>query len=358
METLVISPSFWRGRKVLLTGHTGFKGAWTALLLDRLGAKVTGLALEPTDEQGIFLAARVESAVHHTIGDIRELSTVSRGFEAAQPEIVLHMAAQSLVRRSYAEPIETYMVNVMGTANVLECARRSPSLRAAVIVTSDKCYQNVGEVSGYRESDPLGGHDPYSSSKACAEIVVDAYRRSFFAHGVGPAIATVRAGNVVGGGDWGADRLVPDAMRAFFAARTLRLRNPRAIRPWQYVLDPIVAYLLVAERLAESGRAFAEAWNFGPPADERISVAQLADAMIRLWGVGAGWAPDTGEHPAETAMLTLDCAKARTLLNWRPLFDLDDTLKFTVDWYRAAFDGRDMRAVTSRQLDEALARVR
>lgn len=352
----MISQPFWHGRRVLLTGHTGFKGAWTALLLNRLGAKVTGIALEPVDAQGIFRAAGVENVLHHNTGDIGDLSTLRYCFDKAQPEIVIHMAAQSLVRRSYAEPIETYRVNVIGTANVLECIRCSQSTRAAIIVTSDKCYKNDEHPTAFRESDPLGGHDPYSSSKACAELVTAAYRGCFSSSDAGPFLATVRAGNVVGGGDWAEDRLVPDAFRAFFAGETLRLRNPRSIRPWQFVLDPVIAYLALAERLVRQGQIFAEAWNFGPPADERITVEILASKLIALWGQGARWEPDAGKHPVEAVTLHLDCAKAHARLGWHPLFDLDDTLRLTVEWYRALFDGKDMRALTARQIDDALAR--
>jgi CDP-glucose 4,6-dehydratase len=356
MEIMVISQPFWHGRRVLLTGHTGFKGAWMALLLHRLGAYVTGIALEPIDAQSIFRVADVEDTIDHKLGDISDLPTLRRCFDNARPEVVVHMAAQSLVRRSYAEPVETYRVNVIGTAHVLECIRRSPSTRAVIVVTSDKCYKNDDHPTSFRESDPLGGHDPYSSSKACAELVTAAYRGSFSSTDAGPFLATVRAGNVVGGGDWAEDRLVPDAFRAFFAGKTLSLRNPRSIRPWQFVLDPVIAYLALAERLVRQGQGFAEAWNFGPPADERITVEMLAAKLTALWGEGARWEPDAGTHPVEAASLNLDCAKAHTRLGWYPLFSLDDTLRFTVEWYRALFDGKEMRAVTARQLDDALAR--
>jgi CDP-glucose 4,6-dehydratase len=355
MEALVISASFWSGCRVLLTGHTGFKGAWTALLLRRLGSDVYGLALPPSSDNGIFVAGDVERDVHKGVGDIREIGVVSRALANCRPHVVIHMAAQSLVRQSYADPIGTYATNVMGTVNVLECVRRSPGIEAVVIVTSDKCYDNVGEARRYSETEPLGGHDPYSSSKGCAELVTSAYRHSFFLNDAAPAVASARAGNVIGGGDWAEDRLVPDAMRAFFAGIALKVRNPHAVRPWQHVLDPTIAYLALAERLAKDGRDFAEAWNFGPAADSEVSVAEICDRVCQAWGQGARWSRDGGSHPHEAAILKLDCSKAQARLGWRPLLDLDRALELTVDWYKALQRGADMRAFTLAQLNAVLS---
>ena len=286
-EAHVISASFWSGRRVLLTGHTGFKGGWTALLLQSLGAEVHGLALPPAEMGGVFAAARVEPTVRHNVGDTRNIGFVRRVFAEARPQVVLHMAAQPLVRVSYVDPVGTYATNVMGTVHVLECSRQTPDVKAVVVVTTDKCYENVGQVWGYRETERLGGHDPYSSSKACAELVTDAYRRSFFSVDGAAAVASVRAGNVIGGGDWSEARLVPDAMRAFRAGSALKVRNHRAIRPWQHVLDPVIAYLGLAERLVSQGREFAEAWNFGPPSESAVSVAELCDRLVQGWGGGS-----------------------------------------------------------------------
>jgi CDP-glucose 4,6-dehydratase len=355
MEALVISASFWSGRRVLLTGHTGFKGAWMAVLLRRLGSDVYGLALPPSSDSGIFVAGDVERDIHSRVGDIRDISVVSRALTDSRPHVVIHMAAQSLVRESYADPVGTYATNVMGTVNILECVRHASGVQAVVIVTSDKCYDNVGQIWGYRETEPLGGHDPYSNSKGCAELVTDAYRHSFFLTDAAPAVASARAGNVIGGGDWARDRLVPDAMRAFFAGTALTVRNPHAVRPWQHVLDPTVAYLALAERLAKGGRDFAEAWNFGPAFNNEISVAEICDRICQSWGQGASWKRDAGDHPHEAAVLKLDCSKARARLGWRPLFDLDRALALTVDWYKALQRGTDMRAFTLAQVDAVLS---
>ena len=275
-----------------------------------------------------------------------------------RPEIVIHMAAQSLVRRSYAAPVETYATNVMGTVNVLEAFRDSPGVQAAIIVTSDKCYENVGHIHGYKEGEPLGGSDPYSSSKGCAELVTQAYRRSFFCKQHPVPTASVRAGNVIGGGDWAEDRLVPDAMRAFLDRRSLEVRNPQSLRPWQHVMDPILAYMQLAEKLVESGAAFAEAWNFGPSEDNKILVGQLADMLVQAWGNDASWRHDSGEHPAEAAFLKLDCSKARDRLAWQPLLNIERSVALTVEWYRAFQREANMRNVTLGQIDEVLNKTR
>jgi CDP-glucose 4,6-dehydratase len=352
-----MNPEFWRGRRVFLTGHTGFKGSWLSLALKSLGADVWGFALEPDDARGLFSAAGVERDVHHRIGDIRDLAALSASVEEAAPSIVIHMAAQSLVRRSYAEPVETYATNVMGTVHVLEAVRSQPRIEAVVIVTSDKCYENVGVPTRFREPDRLGGHDPYSNSKGCAELVTDAYRRSF-SKGASARIASARAGNVIGGGDWSSNRLVPDAMRAFLDGATLRIRNPGAVRPWQHVLDPVLAYLDLAERLVTAGDGFAEAWNFGPTEASEVSVERIVDGLIQRWGDGALWEHDRGDHPHEAAYLGLDCSKALERLGWQPRVELDEALDLTVDWYRAFHDRSDLRALTLRQIESELDAVR
>lgn len=341
--------SFWAGKRVFLTGHTGFKGAWLCLLLSQLGAEVFGLALEPESEDGLFVSAAVKDIVHHTIGDIRDLDVVRKAINVARPDIVIHLAAQPLVRRSYQEPVETYATNVMGTVHLLECVRSVSTVRAVVIVTSDKCYENHEWPWSYREADQLGGRDPYSNSKGCAELVTAAYRDSFFHTEASARIATVRAGNVIGGGDWSTDRLVPDAMRAFISKQPLRIRNPSSIRPWQHVLDPLVGYLVLAERLVIEGRRFEGGWNFGPQMDGEVSVGALADALVRQWGEGSRWEKDDSQQPHEANYLKLDCSKARNLLGWRPLIDFESALRFTVDWYRAYQRGEDMRQISLEQ---------
>jgi CDP-glucose 4,6-dehydratase len=351
---MVIDPTFWVGRRVFFTGHTGFKGAWSTLLLKQLGAEVSGFALAPQDERGLFNAANVSDGIRHQIGDIRDFEVLKEAIGRAEPEIVIHMAAQSLVRQSYAEPVATYATNVMGTVHVLEAVRQVPGIKAVVVVTSDKCYENLGWVWGYRETDHLGGHDPYSNSKGCAELVTDAYRRSFFYRDGATQIASARAGNVIGGGDWSRDRLVPDAVRAFRAGSALRIRNPRAVRPWQHVLDPVLAYLRLAERLAADSSAVGEGWNFGPSAASEVPVERVVDRLAWLWGPSAKWERDGGEHPHEAATLKLDCSKAYARLGWRPLIDLDTALSLTVEWYRADCTGEDMRKMT---LDQ-IARIR
>jgi CDP-glucose 4,6-dehydratase len=355
MEAMVIDWDFWRGRRVLLTGHTGFKGAWMSLLLGRLGAEVQGFALAP-EEPSLFAACGVDVDVAHRIGDVRDLDAVQRVVSEAKPEIVIHMAAQSLVQRSYAEPVATYATNVMGTVNLLEAIRGAPDVRAAVIVTSDKCYENRGWERGYTETDAFGGSDPYSSSKGCAEIVTAAWRRSFFAGNGACHVATARAGNVIGGGDWARDRLVPDAMRAFAAGAPLRVRNPRAVRPWQHVMSPTTGYLRLAQRLFEDGDACAGGWNFGPGDGDSLPVETIVGRLVAHWGGGAHWEVDPSAqwHP-EAPALRLDSTKSQRLLGWTPLIDVDAALALTVEWYRAWHDGADMRALTLGQIAQATA---
>lgn len=355
MESVVIGSRFWSGRRVFVTGHTGFKGAWLCLWLRRLGADVAGYALDPPTDPNLFTLAGVAEGMVDQRGDVRDLLALTAAVAQHRPEIVLHLAAQSLVRRSYDDPVGTYATNVMGTVNLLEAIRRVETVRAVVVVTTDKCYANREWVWGYREIDALGGHDPYSNSKACAEQAAAAYRDSFFplkayaTHGV--ALASARAGNVIGGGDWALDRLVPDAMRAFSAGQLLEVRNPGAIRPWQHVLDPLAGYLLLAQRLVEQGPAFAQAWNFGPSLDGEQTVRTLIERLIALWGPGAAWRVDGREQPHEATYLKLDCSQARARLAWRPAIPFDQALRLTVDWYRSQVDGGDQRAVTLRQID-------
>ena len=344
--------AFWRNKRVFLTGHTGFKGSWLSLWLQSLGAEVHGLALEPPTTPNLFTVAQVAIGMaSHTMGDIRDLTTVQQAMQAAQPDIVIHMAAQPLVRLSYAEPVETYAANVMGTVHVLESARHTPGIKAIVVVTTDKCYENKEWPWGYREDDPMGGHDPYSNSKGCAELVTSAYRRSFFQH-KGVAVATARAGNVIAGGDWAADRLVPDILRAFEANQTVTIRNPRATRPWQHVLEPLSGYLTLAEHLYTQGQAHAEAWNFGPNDDDARPVQWIVEYMASSWGDGATWQQDGGAHPHEANYLKLDISKAKARLDWQPRWALQIALQASVDWHRKWLAGADMKAVTLEQFNQ------
>ncbi|HLN81284.1 MAG TPA: CDP-glucose 4,6-dehydratase [Thermoanaerobaculia bacterium] len=354
MEALGVTPSFWRGKKVLVTGHTGFKGSWLSLWLQRLGAEVTGFALEPPTEPSLFVSARVAEGMKSMTGDVRAREAVEAVVSESRPEILFHLAAQSLVRRSYADPVETYATNVMGTVHVLEAARRTVNIRALVNVTSDKCYSNREWLWGYREHEPLGGTDPYSSSKACAELVSGAYRDSFFtadgSRGLPLALASARAGNGIGGGDWATDRLMPDVFRAFLEKRPALIRNPAAVRPWQHVLDMLNGYLVLAERLRNSGRDCAEAWNFGPYDEDVRPVQWIVERLGALWGEGAAWEIDRTSQPPEAKFLRVDSSKARARLGWRPRLRLDDALEWTVDWYRQHGRGADVRKITEEQI--------
>ena len=344
------SADFWRDKRVFLTGHTGFKGSWLSLWLQQLGAQVHGLALAPPTTPNLFEAARVAEGMVSTIGDIRDLDTVRRAMQACRPDIVLHLAAQPLVRLSYEQPVETYATNVMGTVHVLEAARGVDSVRAIVNVTTDKCYENREWVWGYREDEPMGGHDPYSNSKGCSELVTSAYRRSFFQHG-GPALASARAGNVIGGGDWALDRLVPDILRAFERDAPVVIRNPHATRPWQHVLEPLSGYLTLAERLYEHGQAYAEGWNFGPAEDDAQPVQWIVERMVRQWSGTARWQIDGADHPHEANYLKLDIAKARHRLAWTPRWSLDAALARVVEWHRNWLAGADMQSQCLAQID-------
>ena len=351
VENLDVNPRFWQGKKVLVTGHTGFKGGWLALWLQKLGARVTGYALPPLTDPSFFDAALVARGMTSNIGDVRDLAALMAAVSQADPEIIIHMAAQSLVRPSYADPVATYSTNVMGTVNVLEATRKHSGVRAVMIVTSDKCYENTGAQREFRENDRLGGHDPYSNSKACAELVAAAYRDSFFSGGESAAIATARAGNVIGGGDWSVDRLMPDAIRAFGAERPIQLRYPHATRPWQHVLEPLKGYLLLAEKLFTTPASHAESWNFGPTADQVMTVANLIEAVAKKWGGGARWEPAPGVHPHEAQYLGIDAGKARSRLGWQPRLEIAQAIDWTIEWYRAWRDGADLRRVSEMQLE-------
>jgi CDP-glucose 4,6-dehydratase len=344
--------TFWRGRRVFLTGHTGFKGAWLATWLRRRGAVVAGYALAPATSPSLH---QLLAAADGGIADIRDAEALLAALQAAEPEIVFHLAAQPLVRASYREPRLTYETNVTGTVNVLDAVRATPSVRAVVIITTDKVYENRGEGRPFREGDRLGGHDPYSNSKAAAEMVVQCYRDSFLTASGSAAIATARAGNVVGGGDWSEDRLVPDMVRAFVAGRPVDLRYPGAVRPWQHVLEPLEGYMMLAEALVSAGAP--PALNFGPDPDGFVTVADIAQALTQALG-GKSWVQAPGDHPAEAAVLTLDTTLAARTLGWRPRLDVRDTIRWTADWYAAWHAGHDMAAVTAAQIDayEELAR--
>jgi CDP-glucose 4,6-dehydratase len=351
---LAMTPSFWQGKRVFLTGHTGFKGSWLSLWLQQLGARVTGYALAPPVGPSLFEAAAVAQGMDSLIGDIRDAHALREAMQAARPEIVIHMAAQALVRYSYAHPVETYATNVMGLVNFYEAVRATPGIRAVVNVTSDKCYENKEWPWGYRENEPMGGYDPYSNSKACAELVTSGYRSSFFnpekyeQHGV--ALASARAGNVIGGGDWAEDRLIPDMLRAIAAGRPVQIRSPRAIRPWQHVLEPLSGYLTLAEHLHQHGAAYAEGFNFGPHDSDARPVEWIISRLCASWGDGAAWQLDGAPQPHEATYLKLDCAKARARLGWQPRWQLAHTIDQIVAWHRAHAAGADMRALTLAQI--------
>jgi CDP-glucose 4,6-dehydratase len=350
----VVDPAFWRGKRVLLTGHTGFKGGWLGLWLQQLGAEVQGLALAPPTGPSLFEAARVGEGMASAIGDIRDLAFVTGTLAAFRPEIVIHMAAQPLVRLSYVEPVQTYATNVMGTVHVLEAVRQTPEVRVVVNVTTDKCYENREWAWGYRENEPMGGHDPYSNSKGCAELVSNAWRRSFFQQG-GPALATARAGNVIGGGDWATDRLVPDILRAFEMSEPAVIRNPHSTRPWQHVLEPLAGYLVLAQRLWSDGAAFAEGWNLGPRDEDARPVQWIVERLVHLWGSDARWRLDDGPHLHEAHHLKLDISKARARLGWQPRWHLAQALEHIVAWHRAWLAGEDVRTLCLRQIDQYTA---
>jgi CDP-glucose 4,6-dehydratase len=344
----VVTPKFWASKRVFVTGHTGFKGCWLALWLASLGARVSGYALKPPSSPSLWALVEAKSGIDGTIADIRDLDALTKAIQSAEPEIVFHLAAQSLVRRSFDDPVGTYMTNVMGTVHLLEAARKAASVRAVVNVTSDKCYQNLETGQAYLESDPMGGHDPYSSSKGCAELVTAAYRASFPGS---MAIASARAGNVIGGGDWAQDRIVPDAVRAAVAGKALQVRNPKAVRPWQHVLEPLAGYLLLAEHLHDTPAMYSEGWNFGPDEKDAVPVEKVVSTIMRLWGPQASWEADTAKHPHEAHFLKLDSSKARSRLGWAPRLGLQLALEWTIGWYKTQAQGADARQLALAQIE-------
>ncbi len=346
---------FWSGKKVLVTGHTGFKGGWLCLWLKYLGARVVGFSLEPQSKPNFFEIGGVASGMTSIIGDIRDTTFFTNLMTHYEPEIVIHLAAQSLVRYSYDHPLATFSTNVMGTVNLFETVRQTPSVRAVLNVTSDKCYENKEWIWGYRENEALGGTDPYSSSKGCSELVTSAYRNSFFNssnysnHKV--ALATARAGNVIGGGDWSVDRLIPDIIKAISSKKSVEIRSPNAIRPWQHVLEPISGYLNLAEKLYTNGPEFSEPFNFGPDEADARTVSWIVEKFTNCWGEGASWKMDHGEHPHEAQYLKLDCAKAKKLLNWYPKWTLEKAIKNIVYWHKEHLNGADMQKVSIQQIE-------
>lgn len=338
MGDLSTAKNFWRGKRVLVTGHTGFKGSWLCLWLLELGAQIMGYALPPHTDQDNYVQCGLERQITEIRGDISDHVLLEKAFLDFQPEIVFHLAAQPLVRRSYQEPRQTYQTNVMGTLNVLETARKVGSVRSAVMITTDKCYENRGGSQGYREDEPMGGYDPYSSSKGCAELLIASYRRSFCRYGGtgenGMAVASARAGNVIGGGDWSQDRLIPDCIRAIEAGQPVRLRNPRAVRPWQFVLEPLSGYLMLAERLWTEPGNFVGGWNFGPDPGQMATVEAMAQALTDAYGTGTVECRADAQAPHEDQILLLDSTKAGERLGWRPKLTLEETLEWTAEWYR------------------------
>jgi len=355
METLVIK-KFWKDKKVLITGHTGFKGSWLSLILKKMGADVYGYALNPSTNPSLFVDAKIGELITSYIGDIRDQERLFSIIQKVKPEIVIHMAAQALVLKSYQNPVETYSVNVMGTVTLLEVIRHVQGIKAVVNVTTDKCYENREWHWGYRENEPMGGYDPYSNSKGCSELVTSAFRSSFFnpeeygKHGV--AIATARAGNVIGGGDWADDRLIPDFIKAISKGKEVKIRSPYAIRPWQHVLEPLNGYITLAEKLYNEGVKFAEAWNFGPDDKDAKSVEWIMKTICNYWGEGASYSIDNNPQPHEANYLKLDCSKAKNELGWLPSWDIEKTLKSIVDWNKALLKGENIREITERQIEE------
>lgn len=352
----MIDPSFWKGKRVFVTGHTGFKGGWICLWLKHLGVEVIGYSLEPATVPSLFEAADVGEGMQSIFGDIRDHAKLSKAISESKPDVVIHMAAQPLVRYSYAQPAETYEVNVMGTVHLLEGVRTTPSVKAVVNVTSDKCYENRERVLGYRENEAMGGVDPYSSSKGCAELVTSAYRQSFF-EPAGIALASARAGNVIGGGDWAADRLIPDFLRAMDAGETLNIRSPQAVRPWQHVLEPLSGYLMLAEQLYSNGASFAEGWNFGPSDDDSRTVSWIIERMAEM-RKDINWQCDEAPQLHEANLLKLDSSKARRQLNWQPLWQLQTALQKTLEWHEAWRNAEDMRAVSLAQINDYQSTLR
>ena len=352
---LMLSPDFWKGKRVFLTGHTGFKGSWLSFLLHHLESNVTGYALDPTPDSDVFEKLGIAEKVQDLRGDVRDLAHISTALETSQPEVVLHLAAQSIVRTSFDQPLETISTNALGTANLLEACRSVSSLRSLLIVTSDKCYKNTGESTPFSEADPLGGNDLYSASKACTEIISEAFRVSFFERKSLVGLATARAGNVIGGGDWARDRILPDAIRAFNENKVLKVRNPTAIRPWQHVLEPLSGYLLLAECLYNDPHKFSSSWNFGPNPEDSVPVGALCDLIIKAHGGGASWqTQNEAGAPPEAPSLRLSTEKALRELRWAPRWNLESAVARTIEWYIAARAGENVAALTQNQIAEYL----
>jgi len=359
MENLVmmkqaVNAQFWNGKKVFVTGHTGFKGGWLSLWLASMGAKVTGYGLSPNTNPNLYNVLDIPSVIEKSyIADIRDFIGLQKAMLDSDPEIIIHMAAQPLVRYSYQNPVETYAVNVMGTVHLLEAARHLHSARATVVVTTDKCYENKEWVWGYRENDQLGGFDPYSNSKGCAELVASAYRQSyFFNQNNTHHVATARAGNVIGGGDWSEDRLIPDAIKAFEGNSALRIRNPRATRPWQHVLEPLSGYLILLQHLYEADGSYASAWNFGPADADNRAVQEVVELVISKWNSPAEWQLEKSEHLHEANFLKLDCSKANRNLGWHPRWNLELAIEKLVQWHYACLQGENMREFSLSQINQ------
>jgi CDP-glucose 4,6-dehydratase len=346
-----INSGFWKNKKVFVTGHTGFKGSWLLLWLQEMGATVKGYSLAPNTSPNLYEEANVGEGIESEIGDIRNLEAVTKSMTSFDPDIFIHMAAQPLVRLSYSEPVETYATNVMGTIHVLEAARKCKSLKSIVAITTDKCYENKEWPWGYRENEAMGGHDPYSSSKGCCELLIASYRKSFFNSPNSASLASVRAGNVVGGGDWSDDRLIPDILKAFEKSVPVIVRNPLSTRPWQHVLEPLSGYLLLAEELYNNGDQFAEGWNFGPKDEDCQSVEKILNTMIKTWGEGASWKLDSSNNPHEAGFLKLDCSKAAQQLKWVPQWNLEFTLKSIVEWHKAWMNNADMKKQCLKEIE-------
>ena len=354
MRTMHVDPVFWKDKKVFLTGHTGFKGGWLSLWLASMGSRVTGYSLAPNTVPNLYEVLGIDSLIEKSIiADIRDLASLQKSMSDAKPDVVIHMAAQPLVRHSYDNPVETYATNVMGTVNVLESTRSVDSVCATVVVTTDKCYENKEWVWGYRESEPMGGYDPYSNSKGCAELVTTAYRQSYFSSPNSiNKVASARAGNVIGGGDWSKDRLIPDAINAFEVGKPLMIRNPLATRPWQHVLEPLSGYLILAEKLYEQDSTFTSAWNFGPRDEDNRAVQEVIDLLISNWGNSATWRKDSSEQPHEANLLKLDCTKARSKLGWVPKWNLETAIKRIVEWEKAFKENGNMQEVSLEQINQ------
>ena len=351
----MIDPLFWKDRKVFITGHTGFKGGWLSHWLKNLGAHVSGYALPPNVDQSFYTQTSVKhSLLCNTFSDIRHLENFKKSMQEAQPSIVIHLAAQPLVIDSYSNPIDTYSTNIMGVVNMFEAVRSCSSVKAVLNITTDKCYENKEQLEGYQETDPMGGHDPYSASKGCSELVTASYRKSFF-NDSGVAIASARAGNVIGGGDWAKNRIIPDAMNAFANSEKLLIRNPNSIRPWQHVLEPLFGYLMLCQQLINNPKAFSGAWNFGPNQESTQPVSVLADIIVDSWGGNAEWRHDNGEHPHEANYLKLDCSKAKNILKWKPIWTLDQALVETVKWYKAFYNNENMSIFTLKQIEKYIS---